>query len=49
MSYTELTDAINRAQRDLDNAVTQDEINYFGMQLMILEDRMANIISRGRR
>ena len=49
MSYNELQTLITRAQNDLDNAVTQEEINYFGIELMMLEDKMDRTISKGRR
>ena len=49
MSYEELKNQIQQAQRDLHNALRADEINYYGTQLMILEDKMATMIAKGRR
>ena len=49
MTYTELSNRIEQAQIDLDNATSQEEIDYFGMELMILEDKMDRTIAKGRR
>ena len=49
MSYTELSNRIEQVQKDLNNATSQEEINYFGMELMILEDKMDRTIAKGRR
>ena len=48
MSYTELKNQIDQAKMDLISASTQDEINYFGTQLMMLEDKMDRTIAKGR-
>jgi len=49
MSYTELKEKIEQTQTDLDNATSQNEVNYFGMELMLLEDKMDRTIAKGRR
>jgi len=49
MLYTDLKTKIDQAQSNLDNATSQEEINYFGMELMVLEDKMNRTIAKGRR
>jgi len=49
MSYNELLQKIESVKKDLECATSQEELNYFGMELMILEDRLENTIARGRR
>ena len=48
MTYNDFITQIAETRRDLELATTQDEINYFGLQLMVLEDRLETIIDRGR-
>ena len=49
MSYNELTKSIEDTQRDLDLATTAEEINYFGIKLLVLEEKLEKTISKGRR
>jgi len=49
MSHTELKDKIEKARMDLISATSQEEINYFGIELMVLEDKMDRMVASGRR
>jgi len=49
MSYKELQSRISRVKKSLENAVSEREVNYFGMELMVLEEMMEKTISKGRR
>ena len=49
MEYTELLKAITEAQSNLDNATTVEETNYFGSQLLSLEEKLESTINKGRK
>ena len=49
MEYKDLLKAIKEAQSNLDSATSIQEMNYFGSQLLMLEDKLENTINKGRR
>lgn len=48
MEYDDLIKAIKEAKSNLDNATSGPEIIYFSSQLLMLEDKLENIINKGK-
>jgi len=49
MTYKEITQIIESLKKDLALASSPDEINYFGIELMVAEDYLERIIDKGRK
>lgn len=48
-TYDELVSRIEQLRQDLAHASTQEEANYFGMELLVAEEYLEHVMARGRR